>query len=133
MLSAARDGQASRSRQADAPDHRSVQKSHSKDCAELERTINRKLRRVGASYGIRNLHRTARGRYRFEMRVSVNPRDEAKLHEIVREVFRELPADRPVQAKYYLPESIVERVRVQAEKKGASQSALVAECLAERL
>ncbi len=43
------------------------------------------------------------------------------------------PRDRPVQAKYYLPESIVERVKAQAEKKGVSQSALVAECLAESL
>jgi hypothetical protein len=48
-------------------------------------------------------------------------------------VLRELPADRPVQAKYYLPESLVERVKNQAEKKGVSQSALVAGCLAEAL
>jgi hypothetical protein len=56
-----------------------------------------------------------------------------RLHRIVREVLRELPSDRPVQAKYYVPESIVERVKVEAQKKGMSQSALVAECLAERL
>ncbi len=43
------------------------------------------------------------------------------------------PRDRPVQAKYYLPESNVERVKAQAEKMGVSQSALVAECLAESL
>ena len=99
----------------------------------LEKAINRKLRRVGPSYGIRNLYRTPQGRYRFEMRVSVDPRDEAKLQQIVREVLRELPGDRPVQAKYYLPESMVERIKAQAEKKGVSQSALVAECLAEAL
>ena len=81
-----------------------MQKSHSKDYAELEKTINRKLRKVGPSYGIRNLYRTPQGRYRFEMRVSVDPRDEAKLHRIVREVLRELPGGRPVQAKYYLPD-----------------------------
>ena len=69
-------------------------KSHSKDCAELERPINRKLRKVGPNYGIGDLHRTSQGRYRFEMRVSVDPRDEAKLQEIVREVLRELPAIR---------------------------------------
>ena len=110
-----------------------MQKSHSKDYAELERTINRKLRQVGPNYVIRNLYRTAQGRYRFEMRFSVDPRDEAKLRRIIRGVLRELPADRPVQAKYYLPESLVERVKTQAEKKGVSQSALVAECLAEAL
>lgn len=110
-----------------------MQKIHSKDYTELEKTINRKLRKLGPNYGIRNLHRTPQGRYRFEMRVSVDPRDEAKLHQIVREVLRELPSDRPVQAKYYLPESIVERVKAEAEKKGVSQSALVAECLAESL
>ena len=110
-----------------------MQKIHSKDSAELEKTINRKLRKVGPNYGIRNLYRTPQGRYRFEMKLSVDPRDEAKLHEILREVLRELPGDRPVQAKYYLPESIVERVRATAQKKGVTQSALVAECLAERL
>lgn len=110
-----------------------MQKIHSKNYAELERAINRKLRRVGPNYGIRNLYRTRQGRYRFEMRVSVDTRDEAKLHQIVRAVLRELPGDRPVQAKYYLPESIIDRVKAQAEKKGVSQSALVAECLAESL
>lgn len=110
-----------------------MQKIHSKDYAELEKTINRKLRKVGPNYGIRNLYRTPQGRYRFEMRVSVDPRDEAKLHQIVREVLRALPGDRPVQAKWYLPESLVERVKSRAKKKGVSQSALVAECLAEAL
>ena len=110
-----------------------MQKIHSKDYAELEKTINRKLRKVGPNYGIRNLYRTPQGRYRFEMRVSVDPRDEAKLHQMVREVLRELPGDRPVQAKWYLPESLVERVKSRAKKKGVSQSALVAEYLAEAL
>jgi hypothetical protein len=110
-----------------------VQRIHSKDFAELEKTINRKLRKVGPNYGIRNLYRTPQGRYGFEMRVSVDPRDEAKLHQIVREVLRALPGDRPVQATWYLPESLVARVKSRAKKKGVSQSALVAEYLAEAL
>jgi len=110
-----------------------VRKIRSKDYAALEKTINRKLRKVGPDYGIRNLYRTAQGRYRFEMKVSVDLRDEAKLHDILRDVLRELPGDRPVQAKYYLPESIVDRVRTKAREKGVSQSALVAEYLAESL
>lgn len=110
-----------------------MQKIHSKDYAELEKTINRKLRKLGPNYGIRNLYRTPQGRYRFEMRVSIDPRDEAKLHQIVREVLRALPGDRPVQAKWYLPESLVERVKSRAKKEGVSQSALVAEYLAEAL
>lgn len=95
-----------------------MRRIHSKDHAELERIINRKLRRLGRGYGIRNLHRSPQGRYRFEMKVGVDQHDEAKLHEILREVLRELPGDRPVQAKYYLPESIVERVKAKAQKKG---------------
>jgi hypothetical protein len=110
-----------------------VPKIQSKDYARLEKTINRKLRKVGPDHGIRNLYRTPQGRYRFEMSISVDPRDEAKLHQIVREVLRELPGDRPVQAKWYLPESLVERVKSRAKKKGVSQSALVAEYLAEAL
>jgi hypothetical protein len=106
-----------------------VLKIHSKDYAGLERAINRKLRKVGPGYGIRSLYRTPQGRYRFEMKVSVDPSHAAKLHEILREVLRELPGDRPVQAKYYLPESVVKRVRTAARKRGVSQSALVAECL----
>ena len=110
-----------------------MRKIHSKDYAQIEKTINRKLRKVGPSYGIRNLHRTPQGHYRFEMKVSVDPRNQSSLQEILRDVLRELPADRPVQAKYYLPESIVERVKAQAERQGVSQSALVAACLAESL
>jgi hypothetical protein len=34
-----------------------------------------------------------------------------------------------VQAKCYLPESVVKQVRAAARKRGLSQSALVAECL----
>jgi len=109
-----------------------VRRTRSKNFAQLEKEINRKLRKLGRGYGIRNLYRTAQGRYRFEMRISVDRGDEANLHRIVREVLREL-GERPVQAKYYLPESIVERVKLQAEKKGVSQSALVAECLGESL
>lgn len=59
-----------------------MQKRQSKDYAELEKTINRKLRKVGPNYGIRNLYRTPQGRYRFEMRLSVDPRDEAKLYAV---------------------------------------------------
>ena len=110
-----------------------MRRIHSKDYGELERAINRRLRRLGPNYGIRNLYRMPNGRYRFEMRVRVDPRDEGKLHQIIREVLRELPGDRPVQAKWYIPESIVERVKSRAKKKGVSQSALVAECLAEAL
>ena len=110
-----------------------MQKRQSKDYAELQKKINRKLRTVGPDYGIRNLYRTPQGRFRFELSVSVDARDEARLHQIVREVLRELPSDRSVQAKWYLPESLVARVKSRAKKKGVSQSALVAECLAEAL
>jgi hypothetical protein len=110
-----------------------VRKIRSSEFVELEKAINRKLRRVAPSYGIRNLYRTPQGRYRFEMKVTVDPRHEGKLHQILRDVLRALPADRPVQAKFYLPESVVKRVKALARKKGVSQSALVAECLADSL
>jgi ribosome-binding protein aMBF1 (putative translation factor) len=110
-----------------------VRKAHSREFSKLEKAINRKLREVDPHYGIKNLYKTSRGRYRFEMTVSVDPRDEPKRQQIVRQILRELPGDRAVQAKYYLPESIVERVKTEAGKKGVSQSALVAECLAEKL
>lgn len=108
-------------------------KIHAGDYAELEKAINQKLRKVGRGYGIRNLYRTPQGRYRFEMTVSVDPRDEAKWRAVVREVLRGLPGDRPMQAKHYLPASIVGRVKAEAAKKGMSRSAIVAECLSARL
>lgn len=95
-----------------------MQRVQSKDYAELEKAINRRLRKVGRSYGIRNLYRTPRGRYRFEMSVTIDPRHETKLQQIVREVLRELPGDRTVQAKYYLPGSIVARVKARADVSG---------------
>jgi hypothetical protein len=110
-----------------------VRKVHTQDFADLEKIVNRKLRALGRSYGIRNLHRTPQGRYRFELKLTVDPRHESRLHDILREVLRELPADRSVQAKYYLPESVVKRIKTVAQKRGVSQSALVAECLTERL
>ena len=110
-----------------------MHKVRSKDYVKLEKAINRKLREGGPNYGIKNLYRTPKGYYRFETTVAVDPLDEAKLHRIVRQILRDLPGDRPVQAKYYLPESIVERVKAEAEKKGVSQSALVAECLSGTL
>ena len=110
-----------------------MRKIHTKNYADLEKAINRQLRKIDRNYGIRNLYQMPHGRYRFEMKITVDPTDEAKLHEIVRSVLRELPGDRPVQAKYYLPESIVERVKAKAQKKGVSLSALVTECLAESL
>lgn len=45
------------------------------------------------SGGIRHLYRTSQGGYRFETKVSMDPRHEAKLHEILRDVLRELPGD----------------------------------------
>jgi len=74
-----------------------VRRTRSKNFAQLEKEINGKLRRLGRGYGIRNLYRTAQGRYRFEMRISVDRGDEANLHRIVREVLREL-GERPVRA-----------------------------------
>ena len=46
-----------------------MRKIHSKEYAELEKAINRKLRKVGPSYGIRNLYRMPQGRYRFEVSI----------------------------------------------------------------
>ncbi len=68
---------------------RRVHRTHSKDCALLEKAINRKLRKRGRGYGIRNLYRTAQGRYRFEMKACIDPNDEINLHHVVRAVLRE--------------------------------------------
>jgi hypothetical protein len=106
-----------------------MERIRTREFKALERAINDKLRRVSPNYGVRNLYRTGKGVYYFDLKVKVDPRHEGRLRDIVREILRELPGDRSVQAKYYLPESVVKRVRAVARKRGVSQSSLVTECL----
>lgn len=101
----------------------------SKDFRDVEERINERLKAIDKRYTIRHLVRAADGKYRFELTVAIDPRHQAALHRVLREVLRELPADRHIQAKFYLPESIARRVKQVAEKRAMSQSALVAECL----
>lgn len=101
----------------------------SKDFRELEQRINKRLKAIDKRYTIRHLVQQPDGTYRFELSVAIDPRHRAALQQVLREVLRELPADRPVQAKFYLPESIVRQLKTIAAERNMSQSALVTECL----
>lgn len=105
----------------------------SKDFRDLEHRINEQLKALDERYAIRHLVQEPDGTYRFELSVAIDPRHQAALRRVLREVLRELPADRPVQAKFYLPASLVERLKTLAAERAMSQSALVAECLKSHL
>jgi hypothetical protein len=100
-----------------------------KNFRDLEQRINERLKAIDKRYMVRHLFLAPDGKYRFELSVAIDPRHQAALQRVLREVLRELPADRPVQAKFYLPESIARRVKEIAEKREITQSALVVECL----
>jgi hypothetical protein len=107
-----------------------VRKIQSKEYAELEKAVSRKRRRVGPSYGTRNPCRMPQGRYRLEMKVSVDPRHQAKLHEILREVLRELPGDRSVQAKIHIATG--PSARLQRAAKADVETSMSGQGAAER-
>lgn len=100
---------------------------------KLERTINQKIRKLDPNYGIRNLKGTLDGRYIFDLKVAIDPRHFGQIHELLKGVLTELPVEKPVQAKFYLPEGVYTKVREKAAEQGISQSAYVAQCLSKNL
>lgn len=108
-------------------------KASSQGFKELESRINERLKAIDRRYAIRHLLQAPDGKFRFELSVAVDPRFKTALERVLREVLRELPADRQVQAKFYFPESLVKRIRKAAAKRGVSRSALVADCLSQHL
>ncbi len=99
----------------------------------LERRITGKLKRIHPDYGIRNLTRTLDGKYIFDLKVAIDPRHFFQIRDVLKSVLSELPREKPVQAKFYLPQSLYEKLKERAAATGASQSACVAECLARAL
>lgn len=101
--------------------------------SKLERGINRKLKQVHPDYALSNLAQAADGRYVFDLTVAIDPRHFSQVRGVLKQVLRELPIERPVQAKFYLPRSLYARVKKKAATVGVSQSALVARCLSRHL
>ena len=101
--------------------------------SKLERAINAKLKRIDSSYGVRNLARALDGRYVFELKVAIDPRHFFEIREILKSIVSELPTEKAVQAKFYLPQSLYARVKEKAAAVGVSQSAYVAKCLSQNL
>lgn len=100
--------------------------------SRLERSINKKLKRISPRYGIRHLAQSSDGRYLFDLKVAIDPRHFSELRDVLKSVLSELPVERSVQAKFYLPESVYARVKERAAAIGVSQSAYVAECLSRQ-
>lgn len=98
---------------------------------ELEAKINRRLREIHEGYAARNLKRLPSGEYWFDLAMTFNARDMAKVNRVFAELLpRGHRARRhTVQAKFYLTQEVFERLRKQAAKRGVKQSTLVEEAL----
>jgi hypothetical protein len=101
--------------------------------ARLESGINRKLKRIHPGYGLRNLAQRADGKYVFDLKVAIDPRHFSRIRGVLKSVLSELPVEKPVQAKFYLPRSLYARMKKNAATAGLSQSAFVAQCLSRHL
>lgn len=99
----------------------------------LESKINKKLKGINPDYSVRNLARASDGRYLFDLKVAIDPRHFSEIREIFKSVLGDLPVDKPVQAKFYLPRSLYVLVKKKAATAGLSQSAFVAQCLSRQL
>ena len=102
---------------------------------ELEGKLNRRLQGVHKGYAVKNLKRLPNGEYWFDLAMTFNARDMAKVNRI----FGELLSDgrrrgrQTVQAKFYLSVETYERLRKEAAERGLKQSALVEEALLSAL
>jgi hypothetical protein len=101
--------------------------------ARLQSRINKKLKKINPGYSVRHLTRASDGRYLFDLKVAIDPRHYSEIHEVFKSVLGDLPVDKPVQAKFYLPRSIYAQIKKRAATAGLSQSAFVAQCLSRHL
>ena len=102
---------------------------------ELEGKLNRRLRQVHCGYAVKNLKRLPSGEYWFDLAMTFNPKDMAKVNHVFADL---LTPDKSrkrqtVQAKFYLSEATYERLRKVAADRGVRQSALVEEALLSAL
>jgi hypothetical protein len=68
-----------------------------------------------------------------DLKVSIDPRHFYEIREVLREILGTLPADRQVQAKYYLSRSLADEIKKRAEDEGMTQSQYVFRCVVERI
>jgi hypothetical protein len=98
---------------------------------QLEARLNKSLRDVNPRYAVRNLKRLAGGEYWFDLEMSFNPRDVARVNRIFSQHLGASAKERrpTVQAKFYLTQETYDRLRARAASRGVAQSALVEEAL----
>jgi hypothetical protein len=98
---------------------------------DLESKLNRRLKEVHRGYGVKNLKRLPNGECWFELAMSFNARDMARVNRIFADILSAAGRRRhqTVQAKFYLSTETYERLRKQAAERGIKQSALVEEAL----
>lgn len=102
---------------------------------DLQSKLNRRLKEVHRGYAVRNLKRLPSGEYWFDLAMTFNVRDMAKVNRIFAELLSPGRGRRhqTVQAKFYLSAEIYERLRKEAAGRGVKQSALVEEVLQSAL
>jgi hypothetical protein len=102
---------------------------------ELERRLNRRLRKIREGYAVRHLKRLSNGEYWFDLALGFNAKDMAKVNRVFTEVLGTgAQARKPaVQAKFYLRPETIERLKRKAAHDGVPQSKLVEQALESAL
>ncbi len=97
----------------------------------LEGTVNRRLRAINPGYKVSGLRQAPDGDYWFDLALAFRPQDMPRVNQVFQELLgdRRVNTPRTVQAKFYLHERTVQRLRQKAVKSRKSQSELVEEAL----
>ena len=101
---------------------------------QLQARLNRRLKAINKDYGVKGLRRLPSGEYWFDLGMTFNSKDLAKVNRIFAEVLEKAPPKREtVQAKFYLTPEIYKRLRRSAADQGVTQSTLVEQALQNTL
>ena len=101
---------------------------------QLQARLNRRLKAIDKGYGVKGLKRLPSGEYWFDLGMTFNSKDLAKVNRIFAEVLEDAPPKREtVQAKFYLTPETYKRLRRSAADQGLTQSTLVEQALQNTL
>jgi hypothetical protein len=101
----------------------------------IQTRINRRLKEINKGYEVRNLRRLPDGEYWFDLAMTFNPKDLARVNRVFQDVIGAVRKSRAprVQAKFYLSSRTYQQLRKRAAERGVPQSTLVEEALQSTL
>jgi hypothetical protein len=102
---------------------------------ELQGKLNQRLQGIHRAYAVKSRKRLPSGEYWFDLAMAFNPKDMAKVNRVFADLLTPKTGRKrqTVQAKFYLSEETVARLRRVAAHRRVRQSALVEEALLSAL